>query len=132
MVGALKIRRVVRRQVGGLVADASGRPELRGRLRDALVDRQGAKQVREVKHTWVALPELTPAVLDYQGAGQQQLVVGPRGDSRHGPYRMSVRCHSWGGRSALMRDAHLKAVALSVGSVTLCDDWWEAVPVGLV
>lgn len=29
-----------------------------------------------------------------------------------------------------MCDAHLEAVALSVGSVTLCDDWQQWVPVG--
>ncbi len=124
--------RVVCRQIGCFVADASDGPELRSDVRDALVDGQGAKQVREVEHARVALPELAPAVLDHKGAGQQQLVMGPRGESGHGPYRMSVRCHVWGGRSALMCDAHLKAVALSVGSVTLCDDWWEAMPVGLI
>lgn len=126
------VGRVVRGQVGCLVADAADRSELRNGLGRTCMDGQRPEELGEVAYAGVAFTELSPAVLDHESAGQQQFVVGPVRASRHGPYRMSVRCHVWGGRSALMRDAHLKAVALSVGSVTLCDDWWGTVPVGLV
>ncbi len=126
------VRGVVRSQVGGFAADAADGPELRDGACSALVDGQGPEEVRQIRNSEVALAELVPAVLDYESAGKQQLVVGPCRASRHGPYRMSVRCHVWGGRSVVVRDAHLKAIALSVGSVTLCDGWREPVPVGHV
>ncbi|CAH9415415.1 hypothetical protein SGL43_02431 [Streptomyces globisporus] len=126
------VRGVVRGQVGGLAADAADGAELRDGACSALVDGQGPEEVRQIRYSEVALAELAPAVLDYESAGKQQLVLGPCRASRHGPYRMSVRCHVWGGRSVVVRDAHLKAIALSVGSVTLCDGWREPVPVGHV
>lgn len=130
--GSADVGGVVRGQVGGLAADAADGPELRDGACSALVDGQGPEQVGQIQYAEVALTELVPAVLDHESTGKQQLVMGPCRASRHGPYRMSVRCHVWGGRSVVVRDAHLKAIALSVGSVTLCDGWRERVPVGHV
>lgn len=64
--------------------------------------------------------------------GWQQLAKGPCRLTRRGQYRRRVRCHVWVGRGAMMCDANLEAVALSVGSVTLCDDWCQSAPVGHV
>lgn len=123
---------VVRGKIGSLAADAADGSELRDGLRCVGVDGQGPEQVGEIEYARVAFTEFIPPVLDHECAGQQQLVAGPCRASRHGPYRMSVRCHVWGGRSGKMCDAHLRTVVLSVGSVTLCDDWWQSVPVGQV
>lgn len=130
--GGANVGGVVRGQVGGLAADAADGPELWDGACSALVDGQGPEQVGQIQYGEVTLAELVPAVLDHESTGKQQLVMGPCRASRHGPYRMSVRCHVWDGRSALVRGAHLKAIALSVGSVTLCDGWREPVPVGHV
>lgn len=130
--GRADVGGVVRGQVGGLAADAADGPELWDGACSTLVDGQGPEQVGQIHYTEVALAELVPSVLDHESAGKQQLVMGPCRASRHGPYRMSVRCHVWDGRSVLVRGAHLKVFALPVGPVTLCDDWREPVPVGHV
>ncbi len=120
--GRADVGGVVRRQVGGLAADAADGPELRDGACSTLVDGQRPEQVGQIHYTKVALAELVPSVLDDESAGKEQLVMGPCRASRHGPYRMSVRCHVWDGRSVLVRGAHLKVFAVPVGPVTLCDD----------
>lgn len=130
--GCAGVSRMVRGEISSFVTDAADGSELSGGLRSTFVYGERTEKAGEIEHTGVTLAQLIPVVLHHEGASQQQLVAGPCRALRHGPYRMSVRCHVWGGRSALVCDAHLEAVVLSVGSVTLCDDWRQWVPVGKV
>jgi hypothetical protein len=45
---------------------------------------------------------------------------------------MCVRRGAGGVRGRPTRAAHWRTVVMSVGSVTLCDDWWQSAPVGQV
>lgn len=120
------------RQIRRFEADAAHGPELRVGLRRTFVNGQRPEQVREIRYAGISMAEALPSVLDDECAGQQQLVTGPCRARRHGQYRMSVRRHVRVGRSAMMCGANWEAIALSVGSVTLCDGWWQSVPVGQV
>ncbi|MGW6140976.1 hypothetical protein [Streptomyces sp. NPDC055140] len=130
--GSAGVAGLVRGQIRGLTADAADGPELRNGLCCAFVDRQRPEQVGEIRHAGVALAEFLPVVLDHECAGEEQLITGPCRASRHEQYRMSVRCRVRAVRSVSIHARHWGAVALSVGSVTLCDGWWQSVPVGYV
>lgn len=130
--GDARVLGVQCRQVRGFEADAACGPELGVGLGRAFVNRQRPEQVREIRYAGISEVEAFPSVLNDESAGQQQLVTGPCRARRHGQYRMSVRCHVRVGRAAVVGDAHLEAVALSVGSVTLCSGWWQSASVGNV
>lgn len=105
-------------QVGALAADAGSGSELRKLMGGAKVQRERAKQLRELPGRCLVGPELAPVTVDEARTDQQQLVPGPR-RATHGQYRMRVRCGVSEVKGATSRAAQGRG-ALSVGHVTLC------------
>lgn len=115
-------------QVRALSADAGGRPEFGHVACHVPMEGQRAEKLGKIACGLLVRPELAPVVVNDPRADQQQLVPGPV-RAAHRQYRMCVRHGAGGVWGRPTRAAHWRAVVMSVGSVTLCDDWWQSVPV---